>query len=149
MRCFIFLILFIFRIQSLNIPFPFNKKIEDPLFITPNNVNYPVWPANFNCTLIKTNYGNKTITWTKLFYDVNNKRNRFDFYSSYLDGNGRWGRLNTIILFLNTTVWFIDPNSRSCSIRSRILPPISRHWLRTTTFNKNLIFRGNKYLIIS
>jgi hypothetical protein len=52
-----------------------------------------------------------------------------------------WGKMIHMILFVNTTVWFVNPIEQNCHIRSRQLPTISPHWLRTTKFMRNLLFR--------
>jgi hypothetical protein len=137
---FFIIIIFIQNFNCIKIPYPFYKKFEEKNIIQNSN-DYPVWPGSFNCTLLKLIYINNTISWTKLYYDANNKRSRFDFFSHYVDKNGNWGETKDIILFVNTTVWFINPKERKCTIRSNNLPTISRHWLRGTSFNRNLLFK--------
>jgi len=135
------------------IPHPFLKDhLKFPsLYKTKNsdvNPQYPIWPENFNVTLLKLNYANSTIRWTKLFYDFKNSRTKFDFYSEYFGKDLKWGKFEQVILFINSTVWFINPVQRGthifnkeCRIRSRQLPTISRFWLKDTKLKRKLLFR--------
>ena len=77
------------------------------------NSNYPIWPLSFNVTLLKLNYIDKSIRWTKLFYDFKNKRSKFEFYDGYVDKEGNWGKKTFEIFFVNTTVWYLD-NKSNC-----------------------------------
>eukprot|EP01080_Neovahlkampfia_damariscottae_P005729 gene5729-9552_t len=116
-------------------------KPENDIKIQPTNSNYPVWPLSFNVTLLKLNYIDKSIRWTKLFYDFKNQRSKFEFYDGYVDKEGKWGKKTFEIFFFGKTVWYLDVKSNSCRVRSRNLPSISPHWLRTTKLNKKLLFR--------
>lgn len=114
------LLFFCFLVYSLAvknyeqmIPFPFFRGEENIAFSKSEPQNYPIWPESFNTTLLKLNYINNTITWTKLFYDFKNKRTRFDFYSQYYGKEMRWGDLESSILFVGSTCWFINPKERS------------------------------------
>lgn len=98
---------------------------------------YPVWPLQFNCTLQKIEKGDATHTvhWTKLFYDFVNQRTKFEFYDYYVDPEtNKFGPTNFVILFINQTIYFVEPKISNCTIRARDIPTISPHWLRLSVY---------------
>jgi hypothetical protein len=103
----------------------------------------PVWPLQWNATLIKI--GPETqpqqITWVKFYYDWVKQGNRFDFYDSYLNLQAEWNNSFTI-LFKNSTIYHIYPIAQNCSIRSRSIGLISPYWLQQTSYVTSLEFRG-------
>lgn len=149
-KAFLFCVLAVYMVcggsfQESIFPFLANPSTHPSFYesspILTKNPSFPIWPDAFNATLLKLNFINSTIRWTKLYYDHRNQRSSFEFYDGYVEKNLRWGKMIHLILFVNTTVWFIDPIPQRCSIRSRSLPSISPSWLRTTKFNRNLLFR--------
>jgi hypothetical protein len=85
-----------------------------------DNKTYPVWPQQFNCTLQKINPDNHNVQWTKLYYDWKTLGMRFSFFDYYQDVKGNWGPKYCVILFTNTTIYFIKPKIQSCKIRGKL-----------------------------
>jgi hypothetical protein len=98
------------------------QKSQHHLFDRASNDNktYPVWPLQFNCTLQKINPENHNVQWTKLYYDWKILGMRFSFFDYYQDVKGNWGPEYCVILFVNTTIYFIKPKIQSCKIRGMI-----------------------------
>ncbi|KAL9642300.1 hypothetical protein ABK040_007298 [Willaertia magna] len=127
------------------LPLSIKKRIYKNNKLTVDNNNEskpPIWPLQFNSTLIKITPFDHNIQWTKLYYDYKNQWARFDFVDYYYDMDNQWGPINETILWSNTTVYFIEPQTKQCKIRSRNLPLISPKWLSLTTFKESIIFRG-------
>ena len=122
--------------------FPSLKQVQNSKTDTLTELTYPVWPLQFNATLLKITPFNHDIQWTKLYYDFKNQLGRFDFFDNYYDMNNEWGATNFTILWWNSTVWYIYPKSNECFIRSKTLPLISPHWLKLTSYIGRTMFRG-------
>ena len=106
----------------------------------------PVWPLQWNATLIKI--GNETDPqtpqWTKFYYDWTASEggsSRFDLYPGYLPLNLQW-EPNFTILFGNFSIYHVYPLESRCEIRSCSLPSISPKWLSSTTYQGTYLFRG-------
>lgn len=104
---------FCLKTFDYSIPLPIFKNSNE--YILSKGVpdqNYPIWPESFNTTLLKLNYHNSTIRWTKLFYDFKNKRTKFDFFTEYYGKEMKWGESDFQVLFLGNTCWFIYPKTK-------------------------------------
>jgi hypothetical protein len=107
-----------------------------------HNLNYPIWPPSFNVTLLKLNYIDQSIRWTKLFYDYKNHRSKFEFYDNYVDKEGNWGKKNFEVLFIKSTCWFIYPKNNSFS---KIELNNSLHCqIKISTFYFSTLVKNNK-----
>jgi len=105
---------------------------------------FPVWPFEFNCTLQKINKDDKDVkvTWTKLYYDFAHNGTKFEFFDHYVDANtGKWGATNFVILFINTVIYFVEPKTKTCTIRAKDIPTISPWWLKLSQFVDRGLFR--------
>eukprot|EP00744_Colponema_vietnamica_P002164 GILI01003463.1.p2 GENE.GILI01003463.1~~GILI01003463.1.p2 ORF type:complete len:231 (-),score=57.54 GILI01003463.1:85-777(-) len=109
----------------------------------------PVWPANWNATLIKISDQKppSTIQWTKFYYSGD--KSRFDFMNSYLSLDEEWDSDFTILFTPNLyqgktyyMIYHIYPKDKRCEIRTNMLPNISRFWLRGWNYKGQQMIKG-------
>ncbi|KAL6075639.1 Proteophosphoglycan ppg4 [Balamuthia mandrillaris] len=101
----------------------------------------PVWPFEWNATLIKINPVTKWIWWNKLYYDYPNNLARFDFYPTYYSTNETWN-LTCSILFRDNKIYMFDPSKEACAITTRGIGVISPWWLKSATYKGTVLFKG-------
>jgi len=125
--------------------FPMSPKI---LHVLPQHtessyqrLSPPVWPFQWNATLIKINPNNNNIWWTKFYYDFVNNVSRFDFMNDYYDTDRKWS-LNCSILFADNIIWFVFPSEKTCTLDHKGIGTISPWWLSTAKFMGFEDFRG-------
>tara|TARA_R110002050_G_scaffold61618_2_gene136105 strand:- start:4838 stop:5380 length:543 start_codon:yes stop_codon:yes gene_type:complete len=129
------LVSLLFVTSAYSISVPTKSATGDP--------SPPVWPFQFNSTLVKIAPHNDTIQWTKLYYDWTNNRSRFDFYTHYWTSySDATPPIYYVIYFINTTIWFEYPLDNICYIRATDIPSVDPYWVDNFNFVGDVTFRG-------